>query len=256
MNNSNTSRSGIPIWTINCTTELRECVHTLNVYSYSSGQEGKQVKKKIVLIACLLTVAGISTAAFGDSITYKDTLVSSSKGDWGGVAGFTFTGTLVTDSSGNFTLDFLVQNTTSNLGGTLSSFTLSLLNGGNGSIRVDSTNASLFGWSETDNASFSNGNNSSGCSATNGSGGWLCAAGPSLNIGPGGSVDFTFAGTYQGGVYDPFDLKALGSVGASKLAVSTYMTPASVPEPSSMLLLTSGLSGAAFLRRKNKSRGH
>ncbi|MFL6436500.1 MAG: PEP-CTERM sorting domain-containing protein [Terriglobales bacterium] len=212
------------------------------------------MKTKVALLACLLAVAGISTASFADSIT-TDTLVSSSKGDLGGVSGFTFTATLDTLSSGKFTLDFLVQNTTSNLGGTLSAFTLSLLGGGNASIHVDSTNSSLYGWSETDNASFSNGNNSSGCSTSGGSGGWLCAAGPSLNIGPGGSADFKFAGTYQGGVYDPFDLKALGSVGNSKLAVSSYMTPASVPEPSSMLLFASGLSGAAFLRRKRKCSG-
>ena len=209
----------------------------------------RKFMKKARLFACLLAVAAMSGVCVADTIT--DTLVTSSKGDWGGVAGFTFTATLTTNPNNTFSLDFLIQNT-SQLGGSLSAFTLSLLGGGNASIDVDPTKSTLNGWNETDNATFGNGNNSSGCSTSNGSGGWLCASGSSLNIGPGKSVDFVFNGTYQGSVYNPFDLKALGSIGETKLAVSTYMSPSGVPEPSSMLLLASGLSGIAVMGRFKK----
>jgi len=205
--------------------------------------------KKARFLICVLAVAAISGVCCADTIT--DTLVTSSKGDWGGVAGFTFTATLTTNPDHTFSLDFLVQNT-SQLGGTLSAFTLSLLGGGNASIDVDPTKSTLNGWNETDNATFGNGNNSSGCSTSSGSGGWLCASGSSVNIGPGKSLDFVFNGTYQGSVSDPFDLKALGSIGETKLAVSTYMSSSRVPEPSSMLLLASGLSGIAMIGRFGK----
>jgi len=204
--------------------------------------------KKARFLICVLAVAAISGVCCADTIT--DTLVTSSKGDWGGVAGFTFTATLTTNPDHTFSLDFLVQNT-SQLGGTLSAFTLSLLGGGNASIDVDPTKSTLNGWNETDNATFGNGNNSSGCSTSSGSGGWLCASGSSVNIGPGKSLDFVFNGTYQGSVSNPFDLKALGSIGETKLAVSTYMA-SGVPEPSSMLLLASGLSGIAMIGRFGK----
>lgn len=203
--------------------------------------------RKLRVLGCILAVATMSAVCFADPIT--DTLVTSSKGDWGGVAGFTFTATLTTGPNNTFSLDFLVQNT-SNLGGTLNDFTLSLLGGGNASLDVTKSNLATFaGWSETDNATISGSNNNSGCNASNGSGGWLCAMGPTLNIGPGKSVDFTFSGTYSGAITNPFDLKADGSIGETKLMVSTYMTPSSsVPEPSSMLLLFGGLSGVALLR--------
>ncbi len=191
----------------------------------------------------------MSNVCFADTI--KDTLVTSSNGDLGGVAGFTFTATLTTNSNNTFTLDFLVQNT-SQLGGTLSAFTISLLGGGNASIDVDPTKSTLNGWNETDNASLGLGNNNSTCSTSGGSGGWICASGTSLNIAPGKSVDFVFNGTYQGSVSNPFDLKALGSIGESKLAVSSYMSTSHVPEPSSMLLLASGLSGVAVIGRFRK----
>ena len=192
----------------------------------------------------------MGSVCFADPIT--DTLVTSSKADLGGVAGFTFTATLTAGPNNSFSLDFLVQNTSS-LAGTLNDFTLSLLGGGNASIDVTNSNlASFSGWAETDNATISGSNNNSGCNTSTGSGGWLCAMGPTLNLGAGKSLDFKFSGIYSGSVYNPFDLKADGSIGGTKLMVSSYMTSASVPEPSSMLLLFAGLSGVALLRPLKK----
>lgn len=206
--------------------------------------------KKLRVLACAFAVATLCSACFADQIT--DTLVTSSNGNWGGVPGFTFTATLTTNPGNTFSVDFLVQNT-SNLGGTLNDFTISLLGGGNASIDVTKSNLAGFaGWAETDNATISGSNNNSGCNVSNGSGGWLCAMGPTLNIGPGKSLDFTFSGTYSGAVYNPFDLKADGSIGGTKMMVSTYMTSSSVPEPSSMILLVSGFSGIALLRPFNR----
>jgi PEP-CTERM motif-containing protein len=212
--------------------------------------------KKLRVVTCVLAVVAMSAVCFADPIT--DTLITSSKGDWGGVAGFTFTATLTTGPNNSFSLDFVVQNT-SNLGGTLSDFTVSLMGGGNASIDADPTKSTLnglllsqYGWSETDNGTISGSNNSTGCATSNGSGGWLCANGTTLNLAPGKSLDFKFSGTYQGSFYNPFDLKAEGSIGETKLMVSTYMTPSSVPEPSSMLLLLGGLFGVALLRPLKK----
>jgi hypothetical protein len=208
------------------------------------------VKRKV--LGFLLAVAALGSACFASPIT--DTLVTSSNGDLGGVAGFTFTATLTTGPNNTFSLDFLVQDTSS-LGGSLNDFTISLLGGGNATIDVTNSNlASFSGWAETDNATISGSNNNSGCKTSNGSGGWLCAMGPTLNIGPGKSVDFTFSGTYTGAVYNPFDLKAEGSIGETKLMVSSYMTPSSssVPEPSAVLLLFGGLGAASLLRPLHK----
>lgn len=207
--------------------------------------------KKVRLMACVSALVLMATACFADSQSWEQLITSQNVG---GFAGVTFTANFKAASGGTFTLDFQVTDT-SNTNVTLNEFTISLLGGGsNSSIDVigPSTLPNVT-WSELDNAKINN-SGGIGCSVQNGFGGWLCASGTNpLTLTPNGSFDFLFAGTYTGTMTVPFDLMANGLIGANKYAVSDNMT---APEPSSMLFLGIGLSGAAFLRRLKKPKAH
>jgi hypothetical protein len=120
--------------------------------------------------------------------------------------------------------------------------------------------ASSTGWTFGDNSKNNNGNGHFGCTAQKGFGGWLCATGAKadgpLTLTAGTPYDFMFSGSYVGTVTTPFDLMPNGFVGGTHFGVSRNMTPTTpvVPEPSSLLLLGSGLIGMGTLVRRKMRR--
>ena len=207
--------------------------------------------KQVRLTACVFALVLMATACFADSHSWEQLITSQNVG---GFAGVTFTAIFDDTSSGTFTLDFQVTDT-SNTSATLNEFTISLLGGGsNSSINVlGPSTLPNSTWSELDNAKINN-SGGSGCTVQTGFGGWLCASGTTpLTLMPNGSFDFMFSGTYTGTMTTPFDLMANGLIGTNKYAVSDNMV---APEPSSMLFLGLGLSGAAFLRRLKTPKAH
>lgn len=218
-----------------------------------------------------LCLAMLSATSFADTITtYTETLVtSSSNGDLGGVNGLTFNVTLNANSTTQqFTLDFqAVTDNTVSTNSDLYGFTLNLLGGGStpsisgslDSFLVNGTPGTLpAGWSELDNAKINNSVSGTSCKSQNGFGGWLCESdnsGSPLVLAGGTTYDFNFSGTYSGTVTTPFDLMADGQINGTHFGVSDNMTatgsrPPSVPEPGSMLLFGTSLSGGAMLLRK------
>lgn len=218
-----------------------------------------------------LCLAMLSATAFADTITtYTETLVTtSSNGDLGGVNGLTFNATLNADSTTQqFTLDFqAITDNTVSTNSDLYGFTLNLLGGGSNpsisatlnSFLINGTPGALPGtWKELDDAKINNSVNGTSCKSNNGFGGWLCESdnsGTPLVLAGGTTYDFNFSGSYSGTVTTPFDLMADGVINGTHFGVSDTMTaggsqPPSVPEPGSMLLFGSSLSGGAMLLRK------
>jgi hypothetical protein len=207
--------------------------------------------KRIQVIGVLFVLAVMSTVCFADSIPSEQ--LKTGPGDLGGVAGLQFTVNVATTGSNGFTMDLNVLNITGTGGlqaatANLLDFSINLLGGGNTPITTSKFTGPT-GWTEVDGGIAGVGNQPPGCSGGGGAASWLCAyaTGSPLTLGAGQSFDFIFTGTYSGTITSPFDLKASGDIGGTKLAVSS--SGFQVPEPSAVLFLGSGLSGLALLRR-------
>lgn len=180
-------------------------------------------------------------------------------------------------SGGNFTLTFTITNNSGTDAG-IYDFSLQLT-GGNGTIVTTSkggTGSAIAGFEEFDDTKQNNGSGNT-CNTTSNSG-WLCVdfSGGFATIPSGGSLTWTFAGTYGDGTpVSVLDLMAQGCFdtsdtfdaqqgpgediqncpfnGDNTFNISAPGTPDNnqVPEPGSLMLFGTGLLGmAGFVRRK------
>jgi hypothetical protein len=209
------------------------------------------------LAAAAVLLLGMSSLAKADTWTLAPDLTASSN---------------YSASGGNFTLTFTITNNSGTDAG-IYDFSLNLT-GGNGSVDVltasgsGTAGAGFEFWEDTKQ------NNGSGttCNDTNNSG-WLCVdyTGGFDTIASGGSLTWTFTGTYTGDPVDIQHLMAQGCIdvtdtwethgpgassgncpfnGAGSYNISLDGTP-QVPEPGSLMLFGTGLLGmAGFVRRK------
>lgn len=214
-----------------------------------------------------LTLLLVAAPAFADTVEYCG--FSTGGGTCATTAptgGFLVTADLSTSGS-SFTLTMTFTNNSA-AAAYLNDFTISLLGGGNvnnTSVNVSSDNLPS-GWTESDNAKINN-SGPSQCTAGNGFGGWLCASGGGtaansiLLAANGGTVTLTFTGTFTGSVTTPFELMANGGTNNttgnnSAFTISSAMTtnaPTVIPEPTSLLLLGSGLLSLGVALRKRRS---
>ena len=213
-----------------------------------------------------LTLLLIAAPAFADTFNYCGTGTGGSTcASTAPSNGFLITADLATSGT-NFTLTMTFTNSTASAA-YLNDFTISLLGGGANPTISGTLQSPPTGWTEVDNAKTTNSNGQpAGCRTGNGFGGWLCATSDTaadaiLLAANGGTVTLTFTGTYSGTVTTPFEL--IADAGTSNvtgnnkaLTISAPMNtpaPSPVPEPTSLLLLGSGLLAVGITLRNKRS---
>ncbi len=189
--------------------------------------------KRILIFTALLALAsfGFASNAQADSTSA------------GGVV-YTFTSD-GSDGSGGFLVTMTVDTTGATASGTLSSFAVQFTGATNVSLSSVSANAGTW-------AAMIQGNNG-GNTCTAGNSNFWCSTGtPGIGITSGGPGDvFTFVFDVTGVGTAPTTTHIQTMQGEGALAISNDVgVGVSTPEPTSMLLLSLGLAGLPFLRRK------
>lgn len=207
-----------------------------------------------MLVLLLLTI-GVTIPSFGDTIQNLS------------VGGIDFTADLNADTTTHtYTLTFSGSNTLTTAA-TLNTFALQIFGTGSSADFTIGSGTPVANWTFIDGAKINN-SGSLGCPTSSpGTAGWFCGtantSADALSLSGLGSFSWSFSGTFADSAYplSQLDLQANGLTGinadgsgGSKWAVSQGMnSPASVPEPASLLLFGTGITALApFIRKFRK----
>lgn len=213
------------------------------------------MKIRTVLLVLLLLTIGVTIPSFGDTIQNLS------------VGGIDFTADLNADTTTHtYTLTFSGSNTLTTAA-TLNTFALQIFGTGSSADFTIGSGTPVANWTFIDGAKINN-SGSLGCPTSSpGTAGWFCGtantSADALSLSGLGSFSWSFSGTFADSAYplSQLDLQANGLTGinadgsgGSKWAVSQGMnSPASVPEPASLLLFGTGITALApFIRKFRK----
>jgi hypothetical protein len=207
------------------------------------------------LLVLLLLTIGVTIPSFGDTIQNLS------------VGGIDFTADLNADTTTHtYTLTFSGSNMLTTAA-TLNTFALQIFGTGSSADFTIVSGTPVANWTFIDGAKLNN-SGSLGCpTSSQGTAGWFCGtantSADALSLSGLGSFSWSFSGTFADSAYplSQLDLQANGLTGinangsgGSKWAVSQGMnSPASVPEPASLLLFGTGVTALApFIRKFRK----